>query len=48
MKEIKKFYDTNGYYFPIDAIENFKVEKAADKLIKLSENPPKDIKHPWN
>ena len=48
MKEIKKFYDTHGYYFPIDAVENIKADEAAHKLINLSENPPKNIKHPWN
>ena len=48
MNEIKDFYDVNGYYFPINAVENTKVDKAANKLIHLSENPPKNIKHPWN
>ena len=48
MNEIKKFYDSNGYFFPINAVDNFKVDKAADKLINLSKNPPKNIKHPWN
>ena len=33
--EIKKFYDDNGYYLPIDAIENTKIDKAYEKLIKL-------------
>ena len=36
MKEIKKFYDTHGYYFPIDAVENIKADEAAHKLINLS------------
>jgi len=48
MKEIKNFYDSNGYFFPINAVDNVKVDKAADKLINLSENPPINIKHPWN
>ena len=48
MKEIKQFYDTNGYYFPIDAVENIKVDRAADKIINICDNPPKNIKHPWN
>ena len=48
MIEIKKFYDDNGYYLPIDAIENTKIDKAYEKLIKLYQNPPKNIKHPWN
>ena len=43
MKEIKNFYDSNGYFFPINAVDNFKVDKAADKLINLSKNPPKNI-----
>ena len=40
--------DDNGYYLPIDAIENTKIDKAYEKLIKLYQNPPKNIKHPWN
>ncbi len=48
MNKIKEFYDENGYFLPIDAVENITVDKAAEKLIKLSENPPKSIKHPWN
>ena len=48
MIEIKKFYDDNGYYLPIDAIENTKIDKAYEKLIKLYQKPPKNIKHPWN
>lgn len=48
MKEVKKFYDTHGYYFPIDAVENIKADEAAHKLINLSENLPKNIKHLWN
>ena len=46
MNEIKRFYDANGYFFPINAVDNIKVDKAAEKLINLSENPPKNIKHP--
>ena len=46
--EIKKFYDKNGYYLPIEIIENAKIDKASEKLIKLYQNPPKNIKHPWN
>ena len=48
MNEIKRFYDSNGYFFPINAVDNVKTDKAADKLINLSKNPPKNIKHPWN
>ena len=48
MMEIKKFYDKNGYYLPIEIVENAKIDKASEKLIKLYQNPPKNIKHPWN
>ena len=48
MMEIKKFYDKNGYYLPIEIFENTKIDKASEKLIKLYQNQPKNIKHPWN
>ena len=41
MMEIKKFYDKNGYYLPIEIVENAKIYKASEKLIKLYQNPQK-------
>lgn len=46
--EIKKFYDDNGYYLPIDAVNEIKIDRASEKIFKLYQNPPKNINHPWN
>ena len=48
MNNIKNFYDKNGYFLPIDTLDIIKVNNASEKLIKISQNPPKNIKHPWN
>ena len=29
MMKIKKFYDKNGYYLPIEIVENAKIDKAS-------------------
>ena len=48
MHNIKKFYKSYGYFFPIDAVEINKVDNAAKKLNNIFQNPNKKIKHPWN
>ena len=41
MMEIKKYYDDNGYYLPIDAVNEIKIDRASEKIFKLYQNPPK-------
>jgi len=48
MNSLKDIYESNGYYFPININEEIKINLAKEKLIQLSNNPPKNIKHPWN
>ena len=48
MSLIKKFYNENGYYMPIDVVDVSKVNRAAKKLQTIYNNPPSHIKHPWN
>jgi len=48
MSLIKKFYNENGYYMPIDVLDVSKVNRAAKKLQTIYNNPPSHIKHPWN
>ena len=48
MNKIKQFYDKNGYYFPFDVIDKKKIDIPATRLIEIYNNPPKNIKHPWN
>jgi len=48
MNNIKKYYDTNGFYFPINVLDKKKASIIADRLNKISQNPLKKIKHPWN
>ena len=43
MMEIKKYYDDNGYYLPIDAVNEIKIDRASEKIFKLYQNPPKNI-----
>ena len=48
MNKIKKFYEANGYFLPIDAISAELAVEAGIKLEKISKNPNSKIKHPWN
>ena len=48
MSLIKKFYNENGYYMPIDVLDVSKVNRTAKKLQTIYNNPPSHIKHPWN
>ena len=48
MGKLKKFYNENGYYLPINVLENDKINLSAKKLNALHDNPPSNIKHPWN
>ncbi len=48
MNNVKDFYDTNGYFLPINAIPNQLAKSSALKLVDIVNNPYKDIKHPWN
>ncbi len=48
MSKLKNFYDKNGYYLPINLLENNKIDLSAKKLQAIYNNPPSDIKHPWN
>ena len=32
MSELKKFYNENGYYLPIDVLDNDKINLSANKL----------------
>lgn len=48
MNQIKKFYDTNGYYMPVDVLPQKMANEAALKIEKISNNPNHKIKHPWN
>ena len=45
---IKKFYNSNGYFFPLDGIPKEMAKNAASKIKKISINPYIKIKHPWN
>ena len=46
--KIKKFYETNGYFLPIDVISLNAAKEASFKLEKISRNPNSNIIHPWN
>ena len=48
MLEIKKKYDSKGYFFPINAIPKKMARTAASRIERISTNPPVEIKHPWN
>ena len=48
MNNLKKFYDINGYYLPIETLCLNEVNVAAKRLENIYFNPPKNIKHPWN
>ena len=48
MGKLKKFYNKNGYFLPINVLENDKINLSAKKLNALHNNPPSKIKHPWN
>ncbi len=48
MNDIKNYYETNGYYFPIKAINVEQADVIAGRLNKIYQNPPQNIKHPWN
>ena len=48
MSELKKFYNENGYYLPIDVLDNDKINLSANKLQAIYKSPPSNIKHPWN
>ena len=48
MNEIKKFYETNGYFLPIDVIQSNIAVETSIKLEKISKNPDPKILHPWN
>ena len=48
MNKIKKFYDSEGYYFPLEGIPSQIAKEASDKLDFILKNPYLNIKHPWN
>jgi ectoine hydroxylase-related dioxygenase (phytanoyl-CoA dioxygenase family) len=48
MDEIKKLYDSNGYFFPLDVIPEDMAKNAALRIKKISIHPPSKIIHPWN
>ena len=48
MNALKKFYDLNGFFMPVNAIPKQMAKDAAIKLEKISNNPNPKIKHPWN
>ena len=48
MNDLKKFYDDNGYFLPIDVMSSSKAFEASRKLEKISKNPNSNILHPWN
>ena len=48
MSILKKFYNSNGYFFPLNVISPKMAKDAANKLERISKNPLPKIKHPWN
>ena len=48
LNEIKKFYESNGYYLPIDVMPSDIADEVSFKLEKISKNPNPNILHPWN
>lgn len=48
MINIKKFYDSNGYFFPLEGIPKKMAKDAALKIKTISINPNIKVKHPWN
>ena len=48
MDNFKNFYETNGYYLPIEVLPLNLVKQASSKIEKIYTNPYSHIKHPWN
>ena len=48
MNKIKKFYETNGYFLPIEVMSTEMAAEASVKLENISKNPNSKILHPWN
>jgi non-heme Fe2+,alpha-ketoglutarate-dependent halogenase len=48
VNKIKKFYESQGYYLPIDVMPSELAFAAAAKLEKISKKPNSNISHPWN
>ena len=48
MNNIKNFYDSHGYFMPINVIPINVVQDAAFKIIEITKKPYTQIKHPWN
>ncbi len=48
MSKLKNFYNENGFYLPLNVLDNDKANLSAKKLQNIYNNPPYNIQHPWN
>ena len=48
MNNLKKLYNKNGYYFPINALSANYADNSAERIESIYFYPPKSVKHPWN